>query len=277
MTGLGRVTAVAGGGTYGVALSVDGGVHVWGQIGSSVDGLDVRAPFRMPLSPAEQIAAGEDVACAAGRDGASCWGPYLPWISGKTTKTLGPLSFEQTEALGSLAIGMGFACSVDGAGRVHCSGEPRSLGNALRSSPEHRYEHDVIVEGLSGVTALSSLWQTCAVVNDGRVACWGRDNFQALRAQDDRQPVRASVRDDTLRARPVWIAGLTDAIQVAVAQSSTCVVTRSGRVRCWGENGYGQLGDGTTEARAEPTEVQFCANSSVAIFPTAPECVFQPS
>src|SRR5262249_30222643 len=42
------------------------------------------------------------------------------------------------------------------------------------------------------------------------------------------------------------------AVDVAVARTHACLVTRAGRVRCWGDNRHGELGDGTTDERTGP-------------------------
>ncbi len=52
---------------------------------------------------------------------------------------------------------------------------------------------------------------------------------------------------NTLVTAPV--AGLTDAVAVAVGANHYCAVRASGAVVCWGNNAYGQLGDGTVTAR----------------------------
>jgi alpha-tubulin suppressor-like RCC1 family protein len=47
---------------------------------------------------------------------------------------------------------------------------------------------------------------------------------------------------------------LLTAIQaLAVGFSHSCALTESGGVRCWGSNGYGQLGDGSHTDRHAPT------------------------
>jgi hypothetical protein len=48
-----------------------------------------------------------------------------------------------------------------------------------------------------------------------------------------------------------------DAVDVGVnvSYAATCVLRESGDVVCWGENGYGQLGDGTTDSRTTPAPV----------------------
>ena len=50
-------------------------------------------------------------------------------------------------------------------------------------------------------------------------------------------------------------APLRGATAVALGHEDSCAVVAGGEVRCWGDNGSGQLGDGTTERRLTPVEV----------------------
>lgn len=50
--------------------------------------------------------------------------------------------------------------------------------------------------------------------------------------------------------------GLVDAIDIASGYSHTCTISGStGGVLCWGQNGFGQLGIGTTSNKNTPTSV----------------------
>ena len=50
--------------------------------------------------------------------------------------------------------------------------------------------------------------------------------------------------------------GINDAVAISVGHDHACAVRRAGRVACFGHNEHGQLGDGTSEVRAVPVEVQ---------------------
>ena len=58
------------------------------------------------------------------------------------------------------------------------------------------------------------------------------------------------------RAAPAPVAGVTDAVWIAVGPSFACAVRRGGSVVCWGSNRHGQLGVGTFLDRPTPAAVE---------------------
>jgi len=49
--------------------------------------------------------------------------------------------------------------------------------------------------------------------------------------------------------------GLPNVAALATGSSHTCAVLRDGTVACWGLNGYGQLGDGSSVNTSRPVAV----------------------
>ena len=54
-------------------------------------------------------------------------------------------------------------------------------------------------------------------------------------------------------------------VQMAAGGGHICVVTSGGGVRCWGQNGSGQLGDGTCTDRYAPADVAGLADRAIAV------------
>ena len=55
--------------------------------------------------------------------------------------------------------------------------------------------------------------------------------------------------------KPVVVAGLTGVVEIAAAATDTCTHLSDDTVKCWGANSWGQLGDGTTDARLTPVVI----------------------
>ena len=51
---------------------------------------------------------------------------------------------------------------------------------------------------------------------------------------------------------PVTVVGLDNVVDVTVGRYHSCAVLSDGRVKCWGNNFKGALGNGTTNAFLEP-------------------------
>jgi RHS repeat-associated protein/uncharacterized repeat protein (TIGR01451 family) len=195
------------------------------------------------------ITAGGGHTCAlTSAGGVDCWGLnyYGQLGNGTTVNSNAPLVVNGlTSGVTAIAAGYDHTCVLTSAGGVKCWGYNYygQLGDGTttnRSTP-------VDVSGLtSGVTAIvAGQYHTCALTALGGVKCWGSNGSGQL-----------GDGTTTQRLAPVAVSGLTSGVTViAAGYSHTCVLTSAGGVKCWGFNGSGQLGDGTTTQRLAPVAV----------------------
>jgi alpha-tubulin suppressor-like RCC1 family protein len=200
-------------------------------------------------APAKAISAGVDHACLlTGTGGVKCWGWNLfGQLGDRTTTTrLTPVPvFGLGRGVSAISAGVVHTCALTSAGGVECWGRNQfgELGDGTmtnRSIP-------VPVSGLgSGVSAIAlGLFHTCALTSAGGVKCWGYNDFGQL---GDGTRTNSSV--------PVAVSGLVGGVTaIAAGGYYTCALTSAGGVKCWGWNGSGQLGDGTTTMRLTPVDV----------------------
>src|SRR6185503_858104 len=70
----------------------------------------------------------------------------------------------------------------------------------------------------------------------------------------------------TTRLVPVDVAGLSaNVVAISTGSNHACAVTQEGAVKCWGQNGSGQLGDGSTTSRLVPVDVVGLSSGVVKI------------
>lgn len=260
------VTALAAGGWHTCVLTIGGAVKCWGRndYGQLGDGTTANrlTPVNVSglISGITAITVGGWHTCAlTSGGGAKCWGrnDIGQLGDGTATNRLTPINVSGlTSGVAAIAAGGGHSCALTSGGGVKCWG--RNFEGQLGDGTTVNRFTPVNVSGLtSGGSAVVAGYglHTCALTSGGGVKCWGlNDNGQ--------------VGDGTTanRLTPVNVSGLTSGVAgIAVGSSHTCVLTGAGGVKCWGGNGFGELGDGTTTNRLTPVNVSGLTSGGSAV------------
>jgi alpha-tubulin suppressor-like RCC1 family protein len=209
------------GGRYhscGVTLSGDGycwGSNLEGQLGREVEVQSTTPVLNARAITFGSIAVGRAHTCGLSLGGhAFCWGSNIGYQLGFLTATT----------------------SVDTAGWVDTEGErlTQIAGGGLHTC---------------GLTATPS----AGAYPEGTAICWGFND----RGQGG-NGTTVTVRPDTAFAAPPsarLVSGGLTFDSITAGFKHTCALTSAGAAYCWGDNSYGQLGDGTTTGQLVPVAV----------------------
>ena len=125
------------------------------------------------------------------------------------------------------------------------------VGQTMSYGPKPNYRPQRVA-ALPPIAALSAgANHACAHTQRGELWCWGNDSFGQLGFEA--QPGESEY------PQPRRVEGLPPVTAIAAGFYSTCALTGEAEQTiawCWGDNGWGQLGDGTTERRHTPTPVR---------------------
>ena len=168
---------------------------------------------------------------------------------------LTPLTVAATATIfhaASVTVGNGFACALTDTGRAFCWGwnYQGQMGNGTVGTP---VTVPVPVTGGLIFTALAaSGTHVCGLTGAGEVHCWGGNNYGEVGSGTvgPSVPVPTPVQT-ALRFTQISAEGVGPDFS-----NSTCGLTVDGEAWCWGDNAFGQLGNGTTESSAVPVRVQ---------------------
>ena len=194
------------------------------------------------------ISAGSNFTCSATLDGgAKCWGLNEDGRLGNGTITNSKTpTFVTglTSGTGSATTGI-HACSLTRTGGVKCWGanDYGQLGNGTNTGSN--VPVDVTGLGAGVRTVSTGSYHTCAITGEGALKCWGANDYGQL---GNGTNIGSNV--------PVDVTGLNEGVKYVSAGSyHTCAITGEGALKCWGENKYGQLGNGTTTESSTPVDV----------------------
>ena len=153
--------------------------------------------------------------------------------------TLSMSSCDGTQALVSAPIPV-FVFGDDGPGYRVTGWGRNAYGSLGRGSYVPDWDVNPIEVNLDNVVDVSAgYWNTVALLADGTVRSWGG----------------AYLGDGTATssATPVQVSGLSDIVAVSAGGYATCMaLDAEGRIWTWGDNGLGQVGDGTSQHRLVP-------------------------
>jgi alpha-tubulin suppressor-like RCC1 family protein len=265
-TALTGVAQISASDTFTCARLTNRQVRCWGrnEYGQLGDGTEVPHPrarlVRLangkPLADVVQLTTGRDQVCALLRSSkVRCWGDNDAGQLGIGTtggERRRPQVMRNMAGNGPLlgvaqvVAGDDVTCVRLRTQEVRCTGDNEfgSLGNGGptdRSLPVAVKAPDGTAN-LDGVLTLSTAGgaHVCARIAGGQVLCWGRNADGGLgNGTEDDAPLPVSVLD------PTGTIPLGSVAQVSAGSVFTCARLTNGQGRCWGDNGHGQLGDGT--------------------------------
>ncbi len=248
--------------THSCAVSAQNTVSCWGtnDSGQLGDGtlFDRNSPVEVTgLSDVSDVATGTAYTCALRRNGAvACWGNnFWDWgaFGNDTSRlSLAPVDIVGVSTAKAIAVGgargstknFSTACAIRSDSSVVCWGwnDYGQFGNGTTISGSAA----VAVNGLTNVAQIAVGGQhTCALAKSGTVICAGFNFFGQL----------GDGSAEVNRTLHVAVKGIDNAIAVTAGGSHSCALRYGGGVWCWGDNTFGQLGNGSKVASNVPVEV----------------------
>ena len=188
--------AIAAGPEHTCAILDDGTVSCWGrnyngQLGDGTN-TDITTDRNTPTQTsslgtdrtAVAIGPGQYHTCALLDDGSvSCWGRNYDGQLGDGTNT-NTRTPTQTSSLGgtavAIAVGFHHTCALLDDGTVSCWG--RNYNGQLGDGTTGRKKSptQTLSLGRTAVAIAAGIEHTCALLDDGSVSCWGRNNYGQL-------------------------------------------------------------------------------------------------
>ena len=252
-------TAIAAGYYNGCELLANGKVQCWGlnlngELGNGTN-TSSSAPVTVSgISTATALTTGYYGSCALLADGrVKCWGGNINGQlgNGTTTQSNVPVYVSGIDGVTvkakAIARGYDHACALFTDQTVQCWGD--NVNGQLGDGSTTNSTTPVPVAGISTATAISvGVSHTCALLADKTVKCWGYNQYGQL-----------GNNSTTKATLPVGVSGIdgitVQATAIVAGFRNSCALLADETVECWGDNAYGQLGDGSTTKSLTPIPV----------------------
>jgi alpha-tubulin suppressor-like RCC1 family protein len=139
------------------------------------------------------------------------------------------------------------SCALRADGTAWCWGQ-NLLGQLGNGGTVSTSTPTLVTSLFNAVAIAGGFGHSCASLADGTAHCWG-DNAAG---QLGDTTTTSSKTPTLVQATPIFGIGATllrpirNAVNVTTGRRHSCALTAGGAVACWGENTFGQLGNGST-------------------------------
>ncbi len=257
-----RLKSISAGWDHTCGVTVDDDAYCWGRgrYGRLGNGSSENSMIPTAVSGGmsfESVNSGFAHTCGITTDGDGfCWGRNEDGILGNNSSEGSPIPVPVSggHKFGSLNAGSATTCGMTTNGDAYCWGAS-DFGNLLGLGEDDRagkkvpslvagefdFKPDSISVGLDHI---------CAVSTADKAVCWGRGRYGKLGIGPGDG---LGVIENLMTPREV--EGNISFAQITTGLFQTCGIATDGKAYCWGRNGSGQLGDGTTTMQVEPAAV----------------------
>jgi alpha-tubulin suppressor-like RCC1 family protein len=248
---------VSAGRGYACALSRLAQTFCWGKNDFGQVGNGTTATVTAPVSimPARRLSTGlGDHACglSSPETRAFCWGR-------NSAGQLGIGSIDQSAhpapqavviqqgnfptTWSDISVGLMHTCGISG-NQVYCWGlnDDGRVGDGTMIT---RTVPTQVAGGLSFAKVTVGILYACGLTTAGSAYCWGQNGSGQL----------GTGSTGPFQLAPVPVSGGRTFASISSGGNFTCALTVDGSAYCWGQNQFGQLGDGSTTDRFTPTLV----------------------
>lgn len=246
------------------ALTLSGGVKCWGLNfagnlgdGTNNDSLSTPVDAVGLGSGVVDIKSGVNHTCVlTSGGGVKCWGYNANGQLGNnsTTDSNTPVDVTGlTSGVSKIYVGGNFSCALlTSTSGIKCWGE-----NANGQLGDNSTVNKLVPTDVSGLTSgvidmAQSMDSNCAITNTNALKCWGNN-------------LSGQIGDGTTTSKsvPTNVTGLgANVTKVAIFRTHGCALLNTGSVKCWGENMFGELGDGTFITSLTPVTATNLGSSS---------------
>jgi len=135
-----------------------------------------------------------------------------------------PIAIDSAHRFTSVVAGRTHTCALTSAGAAYCWGN---------GSPVF-----VLASGPPFVSLVAGTSHTCGLTAAGAAYCWGSNGDGQLGIG----PIGGEVPS------PVAVSTSIAFVALGAGSAHTCGIDRDGQAYCWGQNGHGEVGNGTVQA-----------------------------
>lgn len=263
--GLPKISAIAAGANFCLALAEDGTLWAWGNNAAGQSGIGTASPAttstpkHIPnFNGVTAISAGTDF-CLAMRNDGSVWswganasGQLGNGSAGGVLGTApGPVLLPAGVAATGISAGSTHALAIDGNGSVWGWGE-NSTG-ALGDGTTTPAVRPVQALNLSGAVAVAAGQKfSMALLLDGAVCAWGDNSFG-----------QAGVGTGKIHTTPVQVNNLSEVSMPVAGDTFSAAIRTDGAVWTWGGNASAELGTGAASAMPRVLPAKVAAPSAI--------------